>query len=633
MFSEETVEGTYIAARFLLQETLHLDRSIPDPLGEDKGAICYSQTKKDEAQYFLPANLAPNFTIPDYKAPFWAVPPDCQNGYEGTVDKTKPTDADCSPYFRPATWISVLGRGNFYPIAAFSKTIKSSNTTPHNTIEPVAPLAEPRFKVPVGMKMCLFIIFVFAVFHIACCWTASFTAKPAFRAHFAATSNWFQYGSWQHPVLITTGSVLIAFIALVAAWKCGAFGNSALSLWHTLWIWCFLIVVVLITLASVVASQQAVQRLEKHNFDKQGQTRSCFSLNWRSCFTLDWQSASLKWSVVLFLAAVLIFIFIVVVPVQATLTFRNRIPTYWRSMSLNSGVSPLVPFLSLFVGLYIWFRYSLHGLALFGRDRPQLPLKQSLRLEKEENGDGVLVMFSQERAEATEKAAIPLHDCTLKLTGFLFVVFAVVACWIARAVPVRSLGANLYTAVFCVFLDFYISLTLAEAWQLCRVWRKLKQLLSFLDRLALRRTMSVLQGFSWGNVWRMSGNVLDVRYKLLSRQIETLAHMKASFTNSPAMAACNPEIKAAQDAMKRFAKAYSRGYSHPISPISKVCRTFREKSLHSAAGCSARFSSPRGKRKPNRSSKEKRGSLTIRLVGMFRAFCCRFQSAFVMPRN
>ena len=63
---------------------------------------------------------------------------------------------------------------------------------------------------------------------------------------------------------------------------------------------------------------------------------------------------------------------------DGALNDTNRIPTYWRAINLTTGVSPLVPLISLIAGLYGWFWYALQGLALFGEDRPQLPGADSL---------------------------------------------------------------------------------------------------------------------------------------------------------------------------------------------------------------------------------------------------------------
>jgi hypothetical protein len=56
----------------------------------------------------------------------------------------------------------------------------------------------------------------------------------------------------------------------------------------------------------------------------------------------------------------------------------------------------------------------------------------------------------------------------------------------------------------------------------------LRQVLLFLDKLPLRRSFDALKGFPWGSIWKMSGNLLDVRYKLIYRQFESLCHLNAS---------------------------------------------------------------------------------------------------------
>ena len=58
--------------------------------------------------------------------------------------------------------------------------------------------------------------------------------------------------------------------------------------------------------------------------------------------------------------------------------------------------------------------------------------------------------------------------------------------------------------------------------------RGFRQVLLFLDKLPLRRSFDDLKGFSWGSIWKISGNLLDVRYKLIYRQFESLGHLNAS---------------------------------------------------------------------------------------------------------
>jgi hypothetical protein len=42
------------------------------------------------------------------------------------------------------------------------------------------------------------------------------------------------------------------------------------------------------------------------------------------------------------------------------------------------------------------------------------------------------------------------------------------------------------------------------------------------DRLRLRRTLATLRGLYGGSVWKLSGNVLEERYWLISRQFESM---------------------------------------------------------------------------------------------------------------
>jgi hypothetical protein len=62
--------------------------------------------------------------------------------------------------------------------------------------------------------------------------------------------------------------------------------------------------------------------------------------------------------------------------------------------------------------------------------------------------------------------------------------------------------------------------------QLILTWSQLRRLLTFLDRLRWRRTLGTLKGLYSGSVWKLSGNVLEERYRLLSRQAESTTNLK-----------------------------------------------------------------------------------------------------------
>jgi hypothetical protein len=201
-------------------------------------------------------------------------------------------------------------------------------------------------------------------------------------------------------------------------------------------------------------------------------------------------------------------------------------------MNLLSGISWLVPLLAMLAGFYAAVWFSLHGMALFGMDRPLLPLSYQLRISGEQEFDkdghskvGMLSMFGRGAAQTmVEKLCRTWNDKVIRLTGLLAVVFLLIAFGTASGFPIRSLGSHNYSLVVFIWLDLCCSLLLAEAWRLFAIWENLRILLVFLDRLPLRRTLASLHGFSWGSVWKMGGNVLELRYKLISRQIECMNH-------------------------------------------------------------------------------------------------------------
>ena len=155
-----------------------------------------------------------------------------------------------------------------------------------------------------------------------------------------------------------------------------------------------------------------------------------------------------------------------------------------------------------------------------------------IHFKKGEKKD-LLPMFSNEASRRIEGAAVPLNWKVVAVIATLFILFAGIAAVIADGVPVRSLGSENYSIIFLLGLNICCSLSIVEAYRFYHLWNELKQLLVFLDRLPLRRTLATLRGFSWGSVWKMSGNVLEVRYKVISRQLECMNHTIATLQETP----------------------------------------------------------------------------------------------------
>ncbi len=566
VFSSDTTEGTYVAIRLLLNDE-SLIEGKPDPYR------CH--VVDTQGTIFLPSiACATDPPIPDYSAPFWTLADQCGEVVDGDTETTAKRNENCH-YLGPSTWLSVIGTNRFWPMASLT----------HDTpIPPFVPKtngaqrkSEPgeRPETPLGMKVFLLALLLFSVFHVWCCWSGSYTAKPAFRAHFAST------GDNRHTWLVFSGSCCVAFLAIVAGWGCGLFSLPAPGLPYPGFALTFVASACLMAWGAVLANNRTAWKLSQNlssNSDLPRMTKE------------DFTSRSYRVSG-LFVAAVVLFGLAFVLPIEHVLLIENRVLTYWRAMHLTSGVSPIVPILLILAGMYLSFWFLLHGLALFGPDRPCLPPKERLALKDAAgNKRDFLRMFSQEDAgDAIEDAAKPLRGKIVWLAVGLAALFFAAACGIAGGIPVRSLGAKSYAIIFLVFLDICCTLAIVEAWRLCQVWEELRRLLAFIDRLPLRRTLASLRGFSWGGVWKMSGNVLEVRYKVISRQMESMNHTIASLQEFLKKTP-DPEAQNSLDALTEmraagmtFAEWYSSNYANPLAGDLSSFKSFQE-SIASASG-------------------------------------------------
>jgi hypothetical protein len=569
VFPENFTEGTYIASRLLLQTLARennekpllscdfADKGFPAKDQEvfapalrcqihsfesEKPVAAGKPPKKDNSA--TTATLAPFAPLPDYAPPYWTEPSACGPDAKGLT---------C----RPPMWLSVITRNGTLPLAALNGRTLSKGAA--GTDQQPADSAEHLYwPTPRSTRVFLIALGALAVFHFLCCLYPSFTAKPAFRAHFATPGR-------RHTGLVLIGSFLIALMALQMGWGYGIFCTMPGPPSKTRMVWS---VVASIWVVAGVAIGTNIVMTRRLNGDAGGVSKSA----WRMTISL-----------VLFAVFTAAFLIFCVRPLENALLLANRAFVHWRATHLLSGVSPVVPYLALAAGPYAWFWYALHGLALFGPDRPCLPPLETLGVKltpqngsHQEYKELKLSMFSQENvAERAERISKPLAWDNVIAIAVLFAVMAMVMFGLGQGVPVRSLAtmsSSRYSLIFCLALCFYCAFLLSEAWQIWRTWSSVRQLLVFLDRMALRRTLSALHGFSWGSVWKMSGNVLDVRYKLLSRQLECLNHLSASLNlfKTPGtpqqqgafggIETCKESINLSRAEGLKFAEWYSENY-------------------------------------------------------------------------
>jgi len=561
-FSSDTAEGTYIAFRLVLNDMGRKDGT------EDAGG-CHvldptlkNPTKKDPTEdgIFVPRiYCTQDPPIPDYSPPFWMLGNQC--GEFKDSEKVPNTGEKC-PYLGPATWLSVIGVNRFWPIASLT------DKTPH--VAGIDPRAVQRLddrkdepggrpEMPVGMKLFLVALGAFAGFHALCCGSGSYTAKPVFRSHFASAGDMNQTG------LVLGGSCCVAFLAIVAGWGSGLFSIPAAGLAFPWFGFGGVTVTWLLALAAVLAHNRRSQKLAE-DFDNGPPDTLKQPRMTDKDFTAWLYRAS-----GIFCAASILFYLLFILPVQLKLLPENRVLASWRSMHLISGVSAIVPIFCVLIGLYLSFWFTLHGLALFGPDRPCLPKKERLAFRDQQGTKKYfLKMFSDEdAAKDIEEAAKPFNWTVIMVSAGLSVLFLVLAFGIGKGVPVRSLSTQNYSIIFLVWLSVCCSLLIVESWRLYYLWDELRCLLAFLDRLPLRRTMASLRGFSWGSVWKMSGNVLEVRYKVISRQMECMNHTIATlreFLDGTADSGAWPALAALlrmRRAGMNFGEWYSDNYKKP----------------------------------------------------------------------
>jgi hypothetical protein len=561
VFNSDSTEGTYIAFRLLLRaQALRADPASVDncDLPSDTGQFNPSTSTIVGSLPPLPTGCqSGHIPIPDYGAPSWTKPYSDSNSNANAnantnacacPDHDNSCAAACAASRRPATWLSILGRDGFWAIAAINEdTIKRAphdhrptinndkdstvpNTVPNkvpnkasnkvsNNVPSKVPNNDPannRAEVPIPLQLCLLLVALLTGFHFWCCRQASFTAKPSFLTHFANP------GTRRHTVLIFLGGFFAAMVPLLAGWGCGVFDPASLTLAHPWRVFAVVVAESLIALSAGIVNVLRVAQLGRDNGSRKKPPEP--HLDSPTLITAGSIGSAL---------GLVVFFFAYTRPLQHELMPANRVFTYYRNMHILSGVSPMVPLLFLTIGMYLWFWHSLHGLALFGPDRCRLPARADLQFQipGSDKPSCVLRMFSQEEAaDDAENGAKPLARNVAFFVVILCASLLAAVYLLSRSLPVRSLGSQHYTWGFVIYLIFCISLLLAESWQLVTTWSRLRELLMFLDRTPLRRTLAALRGFSWGSVWGMSGNVLDVRYKLLSRQLESLGHTLASLT-------------------------------------------------------------------------------------------------------
>jgi hypothetical protein len=517
-FGEDVIEGEYIAARQLLP--------------------------------YSPALIA------NYSLPTWAQP--------ATGRDTNQT---------PATWVSVIGHHQFWPVAVLDESTLRDSPTP---LPPDAKVGKLPDKKPVlpngevsplgirgGLQLVLALGLAWSLLHLAWCSNGSVApSTSAFRlAYFAPIER------PQHAALIAMGSLLPALAAAITAFATGLMTWSLRiesNLVEALW------VAIVVALAAWACKNNYALPIAAPKEDDKSKPETPDenkpSIKERAPDLLKpWRAKVLAVAIGFFLLFFLLYLYMTCF--SPGVMVANRVPAYWRSANLLSGVSPLLPQILLLVGLYCWFWFTLRGLALFGADRPLLPkLGDLLRVSDLQPPDGakkdspaaqdaggtghddsaqkatpnkkipdqtknaddlsLMPMFSRQNAgDPAEEQAIPWSSTHLKTLAFCIALALSIFALSLGGMSIRTLGERAFGVTMFFWLVLCMAMVLADSLQLWSTWKHLRALLVYLDRLPLRRTLASLKGLSWGSVVSVSGNTLGERYRVVSRQSESLRHL------------------------------------------------------------------------------------------------------------
>jgi hypothetical protein len=481
VFGSDTMEGTYLATRFLITD---LDPSKPpgyiDPMKSD---------------------------IADYRAPFW---------------DQKPNDT-----VAPSTWLSVIGRDGYWPVAVLTEPF-SKLDSPDSTVFAVTlsggseagttrNLALWRFTLSPAWKFCCGLAALAVCLHFYACLFGWRREDQSMFVHFAPLPAMRQF------ILIglgwaTIGSIVI--LMLRCSNRIGTYLEESNSLWISV-----------LSIVAWLACLGVVFDILARFFGEPHPTRVRPLRAWMRLLRLGRRNSGPlhKRALCAIVFVAIPFVLLVGAYWVSTKLFEyqspNGVPTAYRAVHLTNGVSPMVSLLLLLAGFYWWFWQTLSGLALLGEGRPILP--------REKNLAAILTRISSEMAGDIESRAIPLPGIRrgwVYLFPVAILALPLYALWHegpAGFDPIfHSLENHVFNETLHALLALALYLLILECTQLLGTWLSLKRLLLALNRSPLRRTFCALQGLSMNSLWSLSGASSRARYTIFSHQLESLIHLR-----------------------------------------------------------------------------------------------------------
>jgi hypothetical protein len=482
VFGSFTMEGAYLAGRFLMS---------------DPGATIEEVNSPEP--FVHPAKA----DIPDYALPFWDRPPGDES--------------------QPATWLSVIGRDGYWPLATLTEQL---GTTPRFSnlavVRKKTSETTDSFDTPLPQRLtlssswrffCVLALLVCGMHYFACRygWNrqnlgmfVQFTRLRGLRGPSLIAAGWSAICSLLLILFLTSARIYSLLDAMDKVWV-AAMGLAAAAA-------CVLAVLELKWWSEPLTAPQAEGNAEKIARTNGGKA---------------FQRRFFPFITTLMFGAIGIFGAAGLAIFEYQPNSASGVTAAYRSVHLTSGVSPVVSLISMLAGFYWWFWQSLSGLALLGDGRPTLPRQSAMPTR--------FSQVSDKSAKGIDEAAIPFPQFgkstwLLYLLPLLLVLLLAVVLQKAWAqafdLVLHSLENAAFNRTLHVLIAIALYLILLESIQFYSTWLVLKRLLMALDRLPLRRTFAALQGLSMRSLWRMSGTSSRARYKVFSHQLGSLLRLR-----------------------------------------------------------------------------------------------------------
>jgi hypothetical protein len=388
---------------------------------------------------------------------------------------------------RPLVWLTILGRDGFWPVAPLDADPLDPEDEKDSTLKTAKSLlstaSENSADTPDVWYTAYCFCLLLMVIHAGLSWGGSTLSDSESSAQFARSED--KLGAFT----VATGALVlaIAYVALMCArspflsWKAPGVFNPVL--------WTILLWVPLPAFLCVT---------------------------WRDLAFLRKQRTV---AIVFTLFAALI---------SAYLLFFDMPPRshiYWlpRVVHLSSTVSPVVPFLLLLVGAYWWTWQSLRGVTLVDLRRPRLPEQADLPREA--------YRISDSDAEVLRETAHPFTtEWRIYVPILILIPFALTV--VDYKHPVQTVEGFAYDAGYSLLLLVMLAVFLGCLLKLVLTWFTCRHILGGLNRLVLRRAFGRMKGISWHSMWNPGGSTLRETYKLMSRALENLTHLRSVLSTS-----------------------------------------------------------------------------------------------------